>query len=135
LLSSFKHFPKGRKSKYLNPKQESMVLEVKRYRTNGTFFYCPVDLTLSVIGGRWKGLVFWNLKEGPKRFSEIKKSLFNINDKMLAQVLKELESNGVIQKNTIPESPSKFLYSITENGMQLMPVMKQMHQWGSAFEI
>ena len=55
-------------------------MELKRYKLDGTFFYCPVDLTLSVIGGRWKGLVFWNLRNGVMRFGELKKSLIGIND-------------------------------------------------------
>ena len=64
---------------------------MKRYNLDGTFFYCPVDLTLSVVGGRWKGLVFWNLRDGTKRYGELKKILVGINDKMLSQVLKELD--------------------------------------------
>ena len=61
---------------------------MKRYKLDGTFYFCPVDLTLSVIGGRWKGIVFWNLRNGPKRYGEMKKALVCINDKMLSQSVK-----------------------------------------------
>jgi DNA-binding HxlR family transcriptional regulator len=107
---------------------------MKRYELNGTFFYCPVDLTLSVIGGRWKGLVFWNLRDGAKRYGEIKKILVGINDKMLSQVLKELESNGVVNRKVYEVVPPKVEYTLTKAGKKLLPVMKQMADWGDKFE-
>ena len=58
---------------------------MKTYQLNGTIYYCPVDLTLSVIGGRWKGLIILTLRqEGSLRFNEIKRRLVTINDKMLS---------------------------------------------------
>ena len=110
-------------------------MELKRYKLDGTFFYCPVDLTLSVIGGRWKGLVFWNLRNGVMRFGELKKSLIGINDKMLTQVLRELEKNGVVERKVYDTIPPKVAYSLTNNGKQLLPVMEQMSNWGSKYEI
>jgi len=110
-------------------------MELKRYKLDGTFFYCPVDLTLSVIGGRWKGLVFWNLRNGVMRFGELKKSLIGINDKMLTQVLRELEKNGVVERKVYDTIPPKVEYSLTNNGKQLLPVMEQMSNWGSKYEI
>lgn len=102
-----------------------------RYQLDGTFFYCPVDLTLSVIGGRWKGLVFWNLREGPKRYGELKKTLVGINDKMLTQVLRDLEKNGVITRKSYAGSIPKVEYTLSKEGQKLLPVMKQMSEWGS----
>ena len=58
---------------------------MKTYHLNGAIYYCPADLTLSVIGGRWPGLIVWALKDEVKRFNEIKRSLVTINDKMLSQ--------------------------------------------------
>lgn len=107
---------------------------MKRYELNGTFYYCPVDLTLSVIGGRWKGLVFWNLRDGAKRYGEMKKILVGINDKMLSQVLKELESSGVVSRKVFEVVPPKVEYSLTKEGKKLLPVMKQMSEWGGKFE-
>ena len=65
--------------------------QMKRYRLNGTYFYCPVDLTLQIISGRWKGIVIWNLREKKMRYGELKKTLVSINDKTLSQVLKDLQ--------------------------------------------
>ncbi|MFZ4521504.1 MAG: winged helix-turn-helix transcriptional regulator [Bacteroidales bacterium] len=108
---------------------------MKRYELDGTFFYCPVDLTLSVIGGRWKGLVFWNLRESPRRYGELKKILVGINDKMLTQVLRELEKSGVVSRRVYEVIPPKVEYSLTPEGRKLLPVMQQMSEWGSKFEV
>lgn len=108
---------------------------MKRYKLDGAYFYCPVDLTLSVIGGRWKGLVFWNLRNGVLRFGEIKKMLVGINDKMLTQVLRELEASGVVNRKVYEVIPPKVEYSLTKEGKKLLPVMQQMQLWGEKFEV
>ncbi|MBI3520008.1 MAG: helix-turn-helix transcriptional regulator [Bacteroidetes bacterium] len=108
---------------------------MKRYNLDGTYFYCPVDLTLSVVGGRWKGLVFWNLRDGAKRYGELKKILVGINDKMLSQVLKELEKNGVVVRKEYNVIPLKVEYSLTKEGKKLLPVMQLMSNWGEKFEV
>jgi DNA-binding HxlR family transcriptional regulator len=108
---------------------------MKRYELDGTFYYCPVDLTLSVIGGRWKSLVFWNLRDGAKRFGEMKKILVGINDKMLTQVLRELEKSGVVNRKVYEVIPPKVEYSLTEKGKELLPVMQQMSDWGERFVV
>jgi DNA-binding HxlR family transcriptional regulator len=107
---------------------------MKRYQINGTFFYCPVDLTLSIIGGRWKGLVFWNLRNEPKRYGELKKILVGINDKMLSQVLKELETSGIVNRKDFETIPPKVEYSLTQEGRNLLPVLNLMENWGNKFE-
>ncbi len=108
---------------------------MKRYNLDGTFFYCPVDLTLSVIGGRWKGLVFWNLRNGAKRYGELKKILIGINDKMLSQVLKDLENKGIVNRKVYDVIPPKVEYSLTKEGKKLLPVMQLMSNWGENFEV
>ncbi|MDD2798351.1 MAG: helix-turn-helix domain-containing protein [Bacteroidales bacterium] len=108
---------------------------MRRYKLDGTYFYCPVDLTLSVIGGRWKSLVFWNLRDGAKRYSELKRILVGINDKMLSQVLKELEISGIVSRKDYSTIPPKVEYSLTEEGLRLLPVMKLMEEWGAKFEV
>ncbi len=107
---------------------------MKRYNLNGTFFYCPVELTLQIVGGRWKGIVIWNLREGTKRFSELKRILVTINDKMLSQVLRELEEQGVIHREVYQVIPAKVEYSLTEEGKKLLPIMQAMSDYGTGFE-
>lgn len=108
---------------------------MKRYNLNGTYYYCPVDLTLQIVGGRWKGIVIWNLREGAKRFSELKRILVTINDKMLSQVLRELESQGVVSRKVYEIVPPKVEYSLTEEGKKLLPIMQAMSDYGGKFEV
>ena len=108
---------------------------MKRYKIDGTFYFCPVDLTLSVIGGRWKSLVFWNLRDGTKRFGELKKILVGVNDKMLTQVLRELEQSGIVNRKVHLVVPPKVEYTLTKEGKKLVPVMKLMESWGEKFEV
>ena len=108
---------------------------MKRYILDGTYFYCPVDLTLHIVGGRWKGIVVWNLREEQKRFSELKRILVTINDKMLSQVLKELEAQGVVSRKVYEVVPPKVVYSLTDEGRKLLPIMQAMNNYGSTFEV
>ena len=108
---------------------------MKRYELDGTFYYCPVDLTLSVIGGRWKGLVFWSLRDETKRFGELKKILIGINDKMLTQVLRDLEKAGLVNRKIYDVIPPKVEYSLTEEGRKLLPVLSLMSDWGEKFVV
>jgi DNA-binding HxlR family transcriptional regulator len=108
---------------------------MKRYNLNGTFYYCPVDLTLQIVGGRWKGIVIWNLREEKKRFSELKRILVTINDKMLSQVLKDLEEQGVVSRKVCEVVPPKVEYSLTKEGKKLLPIMQAMNDYGQKFVV
>lgn len=108
---------------------------MKRYKLDGAFYYCPVDLTLHIVGGRWKGIVIWNLRDGVKRFSELKRILVTINDKMLSQVLKELETQGVVNRKVYEVVPPKVEYSLTKEGKKLLPIMQAMSDYGTKFEV
>lgn len=108
---------------------------MKRYNLNGTYYYCPVDLTLQIVGGRWKGIVIWNLREEKKRFSELKRILVTINDKMLSQVLKELEEQGVVARKVCEVVPPKVEYSLTKEGKKLLPIMQAMNDYGQKFMV
>jgi len=104
---------------------------MKTYQINGTVFYCPVDLTLSVIGGRWKGLVIWALRqEGSLRFNELKRQLVTINDKMLSQTLKQLVEQNIIIRKAYNEIPPRTEYSLSETGKELLPIFELMQDWG-----
>lgn len=108
---------------------------MKRYKLNGTFYYCPVDLTLQIVGGRWKGIVIWNLRENKLRFSALKKALVTINDKMLSQVLKELEVQGIVSRKVYELVPPKVEYALTKEGKKLLPIMQSMNDYGQKFEV
>ena len=108
---------------------------MRRYKMNGTYYYCPVDLTLQIIGGRWKGILIWNLRDGLKRYGELKKILVTINDKMLSQVLRELKEQGVVNRKVHQVVPPKVEYSLTKEGKKLLPIMQAMSDFGGKFEV
>lgn len=107
--------------------------EMKRYKLNGAYYYCPVDLTLQIVGGRWKGIVIWNLRGGKLRFSELKRVLVTINDKMLSQVLRELEVQGIVSRTVHDVIPPKVEYCLTKEGEEILPIMQAMSLYGEKY--
>jgi DNA-binding HxlR family transcriptional regulator len=90
---------------------------------------CPAESTLEVIGGRWKVPIVWHLFGGTLRFSELRRALPEITQKMLTQQLRELEADGVVHRKVYPEVPPKVEYSLTERGASLKPVVEAMCRW------
>lgn len=99
----------------------------------GRGYFCPVELTLSAIGGKWKVLILWKLQEGTLRYSELRRALGDITHKMLAQQLRELEADGLIVRTVYPVIPPKVEYSLAEAGDRLRPVIAAMREWGMAY--
>ena len=90
---------------------------------------CPAETTLGVIGGRWKLLILRELLYGVNRFGELRRRLNGISEKILAQHLRELEHDGVIERKIYPEVPAKVEYSMTASGKTLKPVIDGLHEW------
>lgn len=95
---------------------------------------CPVETTLFLIGNKWKVLILRDLFTGTKRFSELKKSLSPITQKMLTQNLRDLEENGIVHRQIYPVVPPKVEYSLTELGLSLKPILDSMQSWGEQFK-
>lgn len=91
---------------------------------------CPVTTTLSVIGGKWKPIILYTIYDDTKRFSEIKRMIPAISQKMLTQQLRELEEDGIIHRRVYPVVPPKVEYSLTDYGRTLMPILDAMVAWG-----
>ncbi len=98
-------------------------------------YYCNVELTLQIIGGKWKPIIIFRLgSEEVLRFSEIKKSIPNITQKMLTQQLRELEADGIVLRKVYAQVPPKVEYSLTETGKSVMPVIEKLCSWGKEYE-
>lgn len=98
-------------------------------------YYCSVELTLNVIGGKWKPIILYHLSDvGTRRFGELKKAMPNITQKMLTQQLRELEQDGLIDRRVYAEVPPKVEYSLTEFGKTIMPVLQSLSEWGKSYE-
>lgn len=89
-----------------------------------------VKTTLDVMGGKWKPLILFSVAENTMRFSEIQRNIDGITQKMLTQQLRELEADKLITRKVYPEVPPKVEYSITKQGISLLPVLRSMADWG-----
>lgn len=93
-------------------------------------YYNPVEFALGRIGGTWKMPILWRLKEKVMRYSALKKSIPKITDKMLSSQLRELEEHGLISRKVYAEIPPKVEYSITPKGLQSIPIIEAIRNYG-----
>ena len=93
---------------------------------------CPAELTVKLIAGRWKIVSLWYLFQDVKRFSELRRALTGVTQKVLTQQLREMERDGMIARQVFAQVPLKVEYSVTPLGASLKPVVEAMHQWGAA---
>ena len=91
---------------------------------------CPIDATLSVIDGRWKGTILWRLLDGPLRTNELRKSLPDITERMLLRHLRDLTGSGILHRHQESGLPLCVRYSLTPYGMTLVPVLEVLCTWG-----
>ena len=96
-------------------------------------FYCPVEATLSLIGGKYKPLILWHLIEQPLHYMELQRLIPKATAKMLSQQLRDLEACGMVHREVIPEKPPKTIYSLTTFGRSIIPVLDAMCQWGTGY--
>ncbi|WEA02769.1 winged helix-turn-helix transcriptional regulator [Mucilaginibacter sp. SJ] len=106
-------------------KESSTIQENKQ----AAFKECPVTYVMERIGGYWKPIILFHLLTGSKRYSELKKSIPTITEKMLIQHLKQLEADGLLIRESKPVVPPHVSYRLSESGMELRPVMYAMATW------
>lgn len=107
------------------------MMENRHFR--GREYRCPIDVTLEVIGGKWKVAILWHLSPGTRRFSELKRQFDGITQKMLTQQLRELERDGLVSRTVYAQVPPRVEYTLTEAGMSLIPLLNLMCRWGSDY--
>ncbi|MGE3680373.1 MAG: winged helix-turn-helix transcriptional regulator [Bdellovibrionales bacterium] len=94
---------------------------------------CPVEATLDVIGGKWKGVILYHLLGNVMRFNELRKLLPDVTQRVLTKQLRELEQAGIIRREVYPEIPPKVEYSLTPLGETLHPIVTAMRAWGKRY--
>ena len=97
---------------------------------DGKIYYNPVEFAIDHIGGTWKMPILWRLKDRVMRFSELKRDISHITDKMLTSQLRELEEEGFINRKVYPVVPPKVEYSMTEKGMTCIPIVETIRNYG-----
>jgi len=104
-----------------------MAASPKKYK-----YSWPIEATLDVIGGKWKPLVIYNLKDGTLRFNQIvDKVQPRITQRMLTKELRELEKDGLVIRKVYPQVPPKVEYTLTEKAQSVIPILDELCDWGS----
>lgn len=103
-----------------------MVYREKEYK-------CPIDITLAVVGGKWKASILWHLSQDTMRFSDLQRQFSDTTRKMLTQQLRELEADGLVHREVYHQVPPKVEYSLTDKGRSIYPILDQMCEWGMMY--
>ena len=93
---------------------------------------CGMAYTLDVIGGRWKPAILYRLLDTPLRYSQLRKMLPQITERVLVLQLREMEKDGLIERNVYPQVPPKVEYQLSEKGRSLEPLLNALSDWGNA---
>lgn len=94
---------------------------------------CSLDLTMDLIGGKWKLRILWYLMSGTKRFSELKAYIPTVTQKVLTEQLRELEEAKIISRKVYAVVPPKVEYSMTQYGNSLIPMLKDLCKWATNY--
>lgn len=101
-----------------------------RSATEHALRVCPVEVSVSVIGGAWKLTIVRHLSEGTRRFGELRRELGDVTDRTLTRQLRELEDDGLVHREVFAEVPPRVEYSLTPLGESLRPVVDTLDAWG-----
>lgn len=100
------------------------------FEIDGKSYHCALSVTMGYIGGKWKTVILWYLRKGAKRFSELKRHIPDITEKMLSLQLRELEADGLIERKIFAEVPPRVEYSFTDFGNSMIPMLESIAAWG-----
>ncbi len=109
-----------------------MIIKGKEYvyKIRHNTYHCALDVTMNFVGGKWKTVVLWYLRNKTLRFGELKQHIPDITEKMLSLQLKKLEADGLVKREVFAEVPLRVEYSLTEFGESLKPVLEAIAKWG-----
>src|SRR5882757_4988896 len=107
-------------------KENSTNSHNKRFLTT-----CDMTYAVQLMGGRWKLLIMMNLEKGTLRFSELKKRMEHITERMLTLQLREMESDGLLKRTVYAEVPPRVAYELTSISTELIPICMQLSNWGT----
>ena len=101
--------------------------------THNSEYHCPVDVTLRLIGGKYKSLILWHLVDGTLRFSQLRRLIPRATPKMLTQQLRELEEDALVVRTVYPVVPPRVEYTLSDRGRSIRPILMAMYAWGSDY--
>ena len=95
---------------------------------------CPVATTLMLIGNKWKIFIIQQLMDKPFRFSELRRAIPGISEKVLTDNLRAMEKDGLITRTVFPEVPPRTEYALSELGNTMRPIIESMATWGTGYQ-
>ena len=96
-------------------------------------YYCPVELAMDIIGGKWKAVILWYLANGTLRFHELKKEITTISERVLTRELRQLEKHHLIRRQVYPEVPPRVEYTLTDFGKGIIPLLNHISRFGEDY--
>lgn len=98
----------------------------------GKLYPCPVSLAMELMGGKWKAIILYYLKNGEKRYNELRKDIWTATEMTLSLQLKQLAKDGLISRKVYGEkAPIQVIYSLTDYGKTIIPVLEAINDWGT----
>ena len=111
-------------------KKENSTNAINQKIINAT---CGTAVTLALISGRWKLNILWQLLDGRLRYKEIRFRIPSISERMLAMQLRDLESDGLVNRHVFPEVPPRVEYELTPLGRTMEPMLRSIDEWGDTY--
>lgn len=96
-------------------------------------YACGLGPAFAVIGGKWKAVLLWELRDGVLRYGELKRRVRGVSEKMLVQQLRELERDGLVSREMFPQVPPRVDYQLTDWGRRLNAALGPIADWGEAY--
>jgi len=101
-------------------------------KLKGKTYPCTVSLTMDLVGGKWKAVILYHLKDNEKRYSELRKEMLTVTEMTLSLQLKQLEKDGLVSRKVQGKKPPiKVVYSLTDFGKSFIPVLEAITEWGN----
>lgn len=101
-------------------------------KLNGKTYPCTVSLTMDLVGGKWKAVILYHLKDDPKRYNELRKEMPSVTEMTLSLQLKQLEKDGLVSRKVYGKKPPiKVVYGLTDFGKSFVPVLEAITKWGN----
>ena len=105
-------------------------LDSKRYFLGGEEYYCSLSLAMDLIGGKWKSMAIFHLKDGAMRSNELQRTLKGVTNRMFTLAVRELEQSGLVERIVHPVVPPMVEYKLTPKGETVLPIIQQLAEWG-----
>lgn len=110
---------------------EEQCIRRKRIFVKDKICFCTLEVAMTLIGGKWKTMIIYHLKDGAMRSSNLQHRLIGISNKMFTQTLRELEDYDLVERIVYPVVPPKVEYKLTELGLSVLPIILELQQWGN----